>query len=70
VSDGDGTGDVSAEALSAVADGEVYFGHGLSPTLFAAASRLRWVQTAAAGVASLLFPAMRDSDVKRPTPPV
>ncbi len=40
------------------------FGHGLSPTLFAAAPRLRWVQSAAAGVASLPFPAMRASDVK------
>jgi len=64
VSDGDGTGAVSAEALGAVADAEVYFGHGLAPTLFAAAPRLRWVQTAAAGVASLLFPAMQDSDVR------
>jgi phosphoglycerate dehydrogenase-like enzyme len=64
VSDGDGTRRVSAEALSAAADAEVYFGHGLSPTLFAAAPRLRWVQTAAAGVASLLFPAMLASDVK------
>src|SRR6187397_75716 len=64
VSDGDGTGAVSAEALGAVVDAEVYFGHGLAPTLFAAAPRLRWVQTAAAGVASLLFPAMRDSDVR------
>jgi phosphoglycerate dehydrogenase-like enzyme len=64
VSDGDGTGGVSTDALNAAADAEVYFGHGLSPTLFAAAPRLRWVQTAAAGVASLLFPAMRASDVK------
>ena len=64
VSDGDGTGAVSAEALSAVADAEVYFAHGLAPKLFAAAPRLRWVQTAAAGVASLLFPAMRGSDVR------
>jgi len=47
-----------------VVDAEVYFGHGLSATLFAAAPRLRWVQSAAAGVASLLFPAMRASDVK------
>ncbi len=64
VSDGDGTGGVSTEVLRAVADAEVYFGYGLSPTLFAAATRLRWVQSAAAGVASLLFPAMRASDVK------
>ena len=64
VSDGDGAGGIGAEALSATADAEIYFGHGLSPTLFAAAPRLRWVHTAAAGVASLLFPAMRASDVK------
>src|SRR5262245_9266686 len=64
VSDGDGGRGVSPEVLQAAADAEVYFGYGLAPTLFAAAPRLRWVQTAAAGVASLLFPAMRDSDVR------
>jgi len=56
--------DLPATAPSCAADAEVYFGHGLSPTLFAAAPSLRWVHTAAAGVTSLLFPAMRDSDVK------
>ena len=64
VSDGDGGGGVSAEVLKAAADAEVYFGYGLSPQLFAGAPRLRWVQSAAAGVASLLFPAMRASDVR------
>ena len=64
VSDGDGGHGVSPEVLRAAADAEVYFGHGLSPELFAAAPRLRWVHTAAAGVASLLFPAMRASDVR------
>lgn len=63
VSDGDGGGGVSPEVLRAAADAEVYFGYGLSPQLFAVASKLRWVQSAAAGVASLLFPAMRASDV-------
>ena len=64
VSDGDGGSRVGAEALAAVAEAEIYFGHGLSPELFAAASRLRWVHTAAAGVASLLFPAMKASPVR------
>ena len=64
VSDGDGGSRVGPEVLAAVADAEVYFGHGLSPQLFAAAHRLRWVHTAAAGVASLLFPAMKASDVR------
>lgn len=64
VSDGDGGGGVSAEVLQAAAEAEVYFGYGLSPKLFDAAPKLRWVQSAAAGVASLLFPAMRASDVQ------
>ena len=64
VSDGDGGGRVGAKVPAAVADAEVYFGHGLSPQTFAAAERLRWVHTAAAGVASLLFPAMKASDVR------
>lgn len=63
VSDGDGAGGVGAEVLGAARNAEVYFGFGLSPTLFDSAPRLRWVHTAAAGVASLLFPAMRASDV-------
>jgi phosphoglycerate dehydrogenase-like enzyme len=50
--------------LNAARDAEVYFGFGLSPQLFQAASGLRWVHSAAAGVASLLFPAMRRSDVR------
>jgi phosphoglycerate dehydrogenase-like enzyme len=64
VSEGDGGSAVGPEALAAVADAEVYFGHGLSPQLFAAAPRLEWVHTAAAGVASLLFPAMKASRVR------
>ena len=62
ISDGDG-GAPSAEALAAIADAEVYFGFGLPRPLFAAARRLRWVQSAAAGVASLLSDEMRASDV-------
>jgi len=64
VSDGDGGGGVGAEVLDASRTAEVYFGYGLSPQLFSAASQLRWVHSAAAGVASLLFPAMRASDVR------
>jgi len=64
VSDGDGSGGVGAEVLDAARPAEVYFGYGLSPQLFDAAPRLQWVHSAAAGVARLLFPAMRASDVK------
>jgi phosphoglycerate dehydrogenase-like enzyme len=63
----DGTGDGgagSAEALAAVQGAEVYFGYGITPALFeAAAGRLRWVHSAAAGVGGSLFDAMRHSDV-------
>src|SRR5689334_392645 len=64
VSDGDGGASVSAETLNAAAQAEVYFGYGLTQRFFAAATQLRWVHTAAAGVASLLFPAMRASEVR------
>jgi phosphoglycerate dehydrogenase-like enzyme len=63
VSDGDGGAAPSAEALGAVRDAEVYFGFGMSRPLFAAAPRLRWIQSAAAGVGGLLFSELRDSDV-------
>ena len=58
VSDGDGGRPPSEEALAAVAEAEVYFGFGLHPALLAAAPRLRWVQSAAAGVRSLLSPGL------------
>jgi phosphoglycerate dehydrogenase-like enzyme len=63
VSDGDGGAPPSEEAMRAVAGAEAYFGYGIAPPLFAAARRLRWVHTAAAGVGSTLFPAMRASEV-------
>ncbi|MDQ6888598.1 MAG: D-2-hydroxyacid dehydrogenase [Gemmatimonadota bacterium] len=63
VSDGDGATPPTPEALAAIRDAEVYFGFGLSEPLFSAARRLRWVHSAAAGVGSALFPAMRESDV-------
>lgn len=63
VSDGDGGTPPSDEALEAVADAEAYVGFGMSRPLFAAAKRLRWLHSAAAGVGSLLFPELRDSRV-------
>lgn len=64
ISDGDGGVGPHAEALAAVADAEAYFGFGISRPLFAAAPRLRWVQSAAAGVRALLFPELVASGVR------
>lgn len=64
VSDGDGGAAQSPALLSAIADAEVYFGFGMPEPLFRAAPALRWVQSAAAGVASLLHPPMLASDVQ------
>lgn len=63
VSDGDGGAAPSSEAQEAVSGAEVYFGFGISRALFAAAPRLRWVHSAAAGVGGLLFPEMIASPV-------
>ena len=41
---------VSAHALAAANEAEVYFGWGISETLFRAAPKLKWVHSAAAGV--------------------
>ena len=63
---GDGGG-LSDEALAAVRGAEVYLGLGLPRELLQAAlappSRLRWVHTGAAGVASLLHPELANGDV-------
>lgn len=64
VSDGDGATRPSDEARAAVADAEAYFGFGLAPALLAAAPALRWVHSAAAGVTSLLTPALRSRQVE------
>ncbi len=58
----------SPASLAAARGAEVYLGFGISPPIFAAAAkgpqgRLRWVHSAAAGVGSALFPAMRRSEV-------
>ena len=49
--------------LRELADADVAFLSQLTPDEFAVASRLRWIQSPAAGVASLLFPELRDSAV-------
>lgn len=60
---GDGAQAPSAESLLAIADAEVYLGYGMPAPLFLAAKRLRWIHTATAGVASMMFPEMLASDV-------
>lgn len=52
----------SPEAAVAAADAEIYFGFGITEQVFAAARRLRWVHSAAAGVGRSLFPALRESE--------
>jgi phosphoglycerate dehydrogenase-like enzyme len=62
-SDGDGAQIPSDEALAAVRGAEVYAGFGITPPLFSAAPKLRWVHSAAAGVRGVLFPELVASDV-------
>jgi phosphoglycerate dehydrogenase-like enzyme len=62
-SDGDGPGGGSEEAMRLIADAEIYFGFGFSKELNAAARRLRWVHSAAAGVGSVLGTGIERSDV-------
>jgi phosphoglycerate dehydrogenase-like enzyme len=62
-SDGDGPKVASDEAKRLIAGAEAYFGFGLTPDLLAAAPRLRWVHSAAAGVGSVLGSGIADSDV-------
>ena len=50
--------------LDAIREAEVYFGYGMPRALFHAAANLRWIQSASAGVASLLYPEMMSSDVR------
>jgi phosphoglycerate dehydrogenase-like enzyme len=60
---GDGGHPPTPEVLRAIPEAEVYFGFGVARELFQAAARLRWIHSAAAGVGSLLFDEVRDSDV-------
>lgn len=63
ISDGDGNDAPSAEAMREIADADAYVGFGMPRALFVQAPRLRWVHSAAAGVGSLLFQEMVESDV-------
>jgi phosphoglycerate dehydrogenase-like enzyme len=62
-SSGDGSRSPSEESLREIADAEIYVGFGLPRPLWDVAKKLRWIQSASAGVASLLFPEMVASDV-------
>ena len=46
-----------------MAGAEVVFGARVRPEQFAAASRLRWIHSPAAGVGNMLFPALVESPV-------
>ena len=63
---GDG-GDISFEALDAIASAEVYFGYGFPHPLFQAAkqgtNQLQWVHSGTAGVASALYPEFVESQI-------
>ncbi|MFI5245230.1 MAG: D-2-hydroxyacid dehydrogenase [Gemmatimonadales bacterium] len=60
---GDGALQPSDESVRAIADAEIYLGWGMPPLLWRAAKSLRWIHSASAGVASLLFPEMLASDI-------
>jgi phosphoglycerate dehydrogenase-like enzyme len=55
--------DSDEAALEAIADAEVAYSSRITPAHFAAAPRLRWIHSPAAGVGSMLFPEMVRSDV-------
>jgi phosphoglycerate dehydrogenase-like enzyme len=63
ISDGDGNATPSEEVMREIADADAYVGFGMPRALFVAASRLRWIHTAAAGVGSLLYAELAASDV-------
>ena len=62
-SDGDGPRGASREAIELVSDAEAYFGFGFTADLLAAAGRLRWVHSAAAGVGNLLKSGIAGTDI-------
>ncbi len=62
-SDGDGPQGGSDEAARLIASAEVYFGFGITADLLAAAKRLRWVHSAAAGVGNVLKSGLGESEV-------
>ena len=56
--------DSDAEALERIPDADVAFGARFTPDHLAAARRLRWIHSPAAGVGNLLFPEMVSSPVE------
>jgi phosphoglycerate dehydrogenase-like enzyme len=62
ISDGDGNAAPSAEVMREIAGADAYVGFGMPRALFVAGKRLRWIHSAAAGVGSLLFPEMTESE--------
>lgn len=62
-SDGDGPAGGSDEAARLIAGAEVYFGFGFTPDLLAAARKLRWVHSAAAGVGKVLDTGIEKTDI-------
>ena len=60
---GDGAQAPSAESMQAIVDAEAYLGFGMPMPLYAAARQLKWIHSATAGVASILSPEVRASDV-------
>ena len=62
-SDGDGGAKGSDEAVGLIRDAEIYFGFGFTADLLAAAGRLRWLHSAAAGVGSVLQTGIADREI-------
>ncbi len=62
-SSGDGSRTPSDEAFRAIVDAEIYLAFGMPRALWESAKQLRWIHSASAGVASLLFPEMLASDI-------
>ncbi len=62
-SDGDGAQQGSDEALALMPEAEIYFGFGITRDLFAAAPKLRWVHSAAAGVGNAVGSGIAGSSV-------
>jgi phosphoglycerate dehydrogenase-like enzyme len=52
-----------AEAVALIPDAEIAFSSVIRPEMLAAAGRLRWIHSPAAGVGGMLFPTMRASAV-------
>jgi phosphoglycerate dehydrogenase-like enzyme len=63
-SDGDGPQGASREAMELIAEAEAYFGFGVTADLLAAARRLRWVHSAAAGVGNVLRSGIAATDIQ------